>query len=64
MVRVIHAQGSTEHKRGVVFSIDDKSAVLIVYADHQKRQPIAAYNREFWIAAELEVPGGIDAQED
>ncbi|EOM77906.1 hypothetical protein DW322_08830 [Rhodococcus rhodnii] len=35
------------------FTVDDKSAVLLVFSDPGRKLCIAAFNREFWIAAEF-----------
>ncbi|OZF05246.1 hypothetical protein CH302_01075 [Rhodococcus sp. 15-2388-1-1a] len=54
-LRVRHAGG--EDRFGTQsFSVDDKSGVLLVYADSSRKQALAAYNSEFWIAADFVDP--------
>lgn len=52
VLRVRHAGGHDTFETGS-FNVDDKSGVLIVYEDQQKRKALAAFNAEFWIAADF-----------
>ncbi|TFI40269.1 hypothetical protein E4P29_25495 [Rhodococcus sp. 1R11] len=49
---VMHAQGEKRYDTRN-FTVDDKSAVLLVLTDDPpgRAQTLAAFNREFWIAA-------------
>ncbi|OZE89977.1 hypothetical protein CH298_13420 [Rhodococcoides fascians] len=49
---VMHAQGESRYDTRN-FTVDDKSAVLLVLTDGPpgRVETIAAFNREFWIAA-------------
>jgi hypothetical protein len=48
---VRHAGGESRYDT-TSFTVDDNSAVLLVYADATNKRVLAAFNREFWIAAE------------
>ncbi|MFF2026564.1 hypothetical protein [Rhodococcus koreensis] len=49
---VRHAGGNTVYDT-TSFRTEDKTGVLLVYADSSQKQLVAAYNAHGWIAAEF-----------
>lgn len=51
-ILVRHAAGGTRYDT-TSFTVDDKSGVLLVWADASNRRALAAFNREFWLAVDF-----------
>lgn len=51
-ILVRHAGGETRYDT-TSFTVDDKSGVLLVWTAADRKQALAAFNREFWLAVDF-----------
>lgn len=59
---VRHAAGETVYDT-TIFRTEDKTGVLLVFEDPAQKRLLAAFNAEFWIAAEfVDVKEGDDGE--
>ncbi|NKT56895.1 hypothetical protein GS885_02460 [Rhodococcus hoagii] len=51
-ILVRHAAGETRYDT-TSFTVDDKSGVLLVWVAADRKQALAAFNSEFWLAVDF-----------